>query len=635
MFTIQAVIKNFCLLSADKGHFLYVYLIKDYKQVNLKQIRNIAIIAHVDHGKTTLIDQLLQQSNIFRQNQVVQEQFLDSNDLERERGITILSKNISIPFKDVKINLIDTPGHSDFGGEVERVLKMADGVLLLVDSFEGPMPQTRFVLEKALHLNLKPIIVINKIDRADNRPEEVLDEIYDLFIDLDANEDQLDFPIIYASGRDGWGIKELSDERKDLTPLLDSIIENIPQPVFDDGPLQLQVTTLDYNDYVGRIGIGRIFRGTLKKGNPLSIIKRNGEIKKASLKQLFIFEGIERKEVEEVSSGDICALVGVEDIDIGDTIADSENPEPLPIIPIDEPTISMNFTVNTSPFYGKEGKYVTSRHLYERLQKELQQNVALQVQDTGSPDTFKVSGRGILHLSILIENMRREGYELAIGAPKVIYKEIDGKKAEPIEILVVDVPSESAGKVIELVGQKKGEMVNMEQKGSLTKLEFHIPSRGLMGLRNRVLNATGGEGIMHHRFYQYEFFKGSITQRQAGVLISMHEGQATAYAINSLQDRGKFFIEPGDVVYRGQIVGEYNKDNDIEVHVQRGKKLTNMRAAGADKAAKIAPSVKFTLEECLEYIKDDELVEVTPKSIRMRKLYLDPNERKRFNNRKL
>jgi len=599
------------------------------------QIRNIAIIAHVDHGKTTLIDQLLKQSNIFRQNQVVQEQFLDSNDLERERGITILSKNISIPYKEVKINLIDTPGHSDFGGEVERVLKMADGVLLLVDSFEGPMPQTRFVLEKALHLHLKPIVVINKVDRPDNRPEEVLDEIYDLFIDLDADEDQLDFPVVYASGRSGWGVKELDDERKNLTPLLDSIIENIPRPIFEDGDVQMQVTTLDYSDYVGRIGIGRVFRGILHKSDTLSIIKRTGEIKKVAIKQLFIFEGLERKEVASVEAGDICALVGIEDIDIGDTIADSENPEPLPIIAIDEPTISMNFTVNTSPFYGKEGKYVTSRHLHDRLQKELKSNVALKVEETGSPDTYKVSGRGILHLSILIENMRREGYELAIGAPKVIYKEIDGKKAEPIEILVIDVPTDLSGKLIELVGQKKGEMVKMEQKGTLTKLEFHIPSRGLMGLRNRVLTITQGEGIMHHRFYQYEYFKGSIHQRQSGVLISMHEGQSTAYAINSLQDRGKFFIEPGDIVYRGQVIGEYNKDNDIEVHVQRGKKLTNMRAAGSDKAAKIAPSIKFTLEECLEYIKDDELVEVTPKSVRMRKLYLDPNERKRFNNKKV
>jgi GTP-binding protein len=597
----------------------------------LKKIRNIAIIAHVDHGKTTLVDQLLKQSNVFRKNQVVQDCFLDSNDLERERGITILAKNISIPYKDIKINLIDTPGHADFGGEVERVLKMADGVLLLVDAFEGPMPQTRFVLEKALHLHLKPIVVINKIDRPDNRPAEVLDEIYDLFIDLGADDAQLEFPVIYASGRNGWAVKNLKDERKDLVPLLEKIVNKIPQPKVEKGSLQMQVTSLDYNDYVGRIGIGRVFRGTMRKNDTLCIIKRNGDVNPVELKQLFVFEGIERTEVEEVSSGDICALVGVEDIDIGDTIADAENPEPLTIIDIDEPTISMNFTVNTSPFYGKEGKYVTSRHLRERLFKELEQNVAMDIQETGSPDTYKVSGRGLLHLSILIENMRREGYEFAAGPPKVIYKEIDGKKAEPIEMLVVDVPNDLTGKVIELVGQRRGVMTKMEQKGSLTTLEFHIPARGLMGLRTRILNVTSGEGIMHHRFYQYEFFKGSITQRQNGVLISMHEGQSTAYAIDSLQDRGKFFIDPGDVVYRGQIVGEYNKENDIEVHVQRGKKLTNMRASGADKAAKIAPAIKFTLEESLEYIKDDELVEVTPKSIRMRKLYLDPTERKRFN----
>jgi len=601
----------------------------------LKEIRNIAIIAHVDHGKTTLVDQLLKQSKVFRKNQVVQERFLDSNDLERERGITILAKNISIPYKDVKINLIDTPGHADFGGEVERVLKLADAVLLLVDAFEGPMPQTRFVLEKALHLHLKPIIVINKIDRADNRPAEVLDEIYDLFIDLNAHEDQLDFPVIYASGRNGWAVTDLKDERKDLTPLLNTIIEKIPAPKIEDGTTQMQVTTLDYNDFVGRIGIGRVFRGSLQKKAPLSIIKRDGKVHPVIIKQLFIFEGIDRSEVEEVSSGDICAIVGVEDIDIGDTIADSDNPEPLPIIAIDEPTISMNFTVNTSPFYGKEGKYVTSRHLRDRLLKELEHNVALQVEETGSPDTYKVSGRGILHLSVLIENMRREGYEFAVGPPKVIYKEINGKKTEPIELLVVDVPNESTGKVIEIVGQRRGEMVKMEQKGSLTTLEFHIPARGLMGLRNRILTATAGQGIMHHRFYQYEYFKGSIVQRQNGVLISMHEGQSTAYAINSLQDRGVFFIDPGDVVYRGQIVGEYNKDNDIEVHVQRGKKLTNMRASGSDKAVKIAPAVKFSLEETLEYIKDDELVEVTPDSIRMRKFYLDPTERKRFNLKKI
>lgn len=597
----------------------------------MKKIRNIAIIAHVDHGKTTLVDQLLKQSNVFRKNQVVQDCFLDSNDLERERGITILAKNISIPYHDVKINLIDTPGHADFGGEVERVLKMADGVLLLVDAFEGPMPQTRFVLEKALHLHLKPIVVINKIDRPDNRPTEVLNEIYDLFIDLGADEEQLEFPIIYASGRNGWAVKNLKDERKDLVPLLEKIVKKIPQPKVEEGTVQMQITSLDYNDYVGRIGIGRVFRGTLKKTDSFCIIKRNGDIHPISIKQLFVFEGIEREEVDEVVSGDICAIVGVEDIDIGDTISDAENPEPLSIIDIDEPTISMNFTVNTSPFYGKEGKYVTSRHLRDRLYKELEKNIAMKLEETGSPDTYKVSGRGLLHLSILIENMRREGYEFAVGPPKVIYKEIDGKKAEPIEILVVDVPNEMTGKVIELVGQRRGVMTKMEQKGSLTTLEFHIPSRGLMGLRNRLLTVTSGEGIMHHRFYQYEYFKGSITQRSNGVLISMHEGQSTAYAIDSLQDRGEFFIEPGDVVYRGQIVGEYNKENDIEVHVQRGKKLTNMRASGSDKAVKIAPAIKFSLEEALEYIKDDELVEVTPKSIRMRKLYLDPTERRRAN----
>ena len=596
----------------------------------MKHIRNIAIIAHVDHGKTTLVDQLLKQNKIFRDNQVVRERFLDSNDLERERGITILSKNISIPYKDYKINLIDTPGHADFGGEVERVLKMADGVLLLVDSFEGPMPQTRFVLEKALSLKLKPIVVINKVDRPDNRPAEVLNEIYDLFIELDADDEQLEFPVIYASGRSGWAVRELDDERKDLAPLLEAIVDYVPEPEKTEGTAQMQITTLDYNDYVGRIGIGRVFRGTLKKEMPLSLVKRDGTVKPVEIKQLFIFEGLERLEVSEVPAGEICAVVGVEDIDIGDTIADATNPEPMPVIAIDEPTISMNFTVNTSPFYGREGKYVTSRHLKDRLFKELEHNVALRVEETSTPDTFKVSGRGVLHLSVLIENMRREGYEFAVGPPKVIYKEINGKKAEPIEILTIDLPEQYSGKVIELVGQRRGELVRMEPKSNLIHLEFHIPSRGLMGLRNKVLTLTSGEGIMHHRFYQYEYFKGSITKRQTGVLISMHEGQATAYAINSLQDRGKFFIDPGEVVYRGQIVGEHNKENDIEVHVQRGKKLTNMRAAGSDKAVKITPAVKMTLEEILEYIREDELVEVTPKSLRMRKYYLDPVERKRM-----
>lgn len=598
-------------------------------------IKNIAIIAHVDHGKTTLVDQILKQCSVFRQNQIVRERFLDSNDLERERGITILAKNISIPYKDYKINVIDTPGHADFGGEVERVLKMADGVLLLVDSFEGPMPQTRFVLEKALNIHLKPIVVINKIDRPDNRPEEVLNEIYDLFIDLDADEEQLEFPVLYGSGRDGWAVRDLNDPKENLIPLLDAIINDLPSPKVNDGHLQIQITSLDYNDYVGRIGIGRVFRGELNISKKLSIIKRDGKVHEINIKQIFVFDGLNRKEVQSVQCGDICAIVGVEDIDIGDTIADSENPEPLPIIEVDEPTISMTFTVNNSPFYGREGKFVTSRQLRDRLFQELEHNVALRVEETNSPDSFKVSGRGILHLSILIENMRREGFELQVREPKVIYKEIKGRKAEPIEILTVDVPSEFAGKVIELVGQRRGELVKMENKGNLQKLEFHIPSRGLMGLRTKLLTATSGEGIMHHRFYQYEYFKGTITKSKNGVIISMDEGPATAYAIDSLQDRGIFFIEPGELIYKGQIIGEHSKEMDIEVNIQRGKKLTNMRASGSDKAVKIIPPIKFTLEEALEYIQEDEMVEVTPKSIRLRKLYLDPLERRRFNLGKL
>jgi len=597
----------------------------------VKGIRNIAIIAHVDHGKTTLVDQILKQCSVFRKNQVVRDCFLDSNDLERERGITILSKNISIPYRNYKINVIDTPGHADFGGEVERVLKMADGVLLLVDSFEGPMPQTRFVLEKALALNLKPIVVINKIDRPDNRPEEVLDEIYDLFIELDAHEDQLDFPVVYASGREGWAIKNMKDKRVNLNPLLDSIIEDLPAPVVQEGSTQIQVTSLVYSDYVGRIGIGRVFRGTLQRTEKLSIIRRDGSIHNTVPKQIFVFEGLARIEVDEVQCGDICAIVGIDDIDIGDTIADAENPEPLPVISIDEPTISMTFTINNSPFYGREGKFVTSRQLRDRLYKELEHDVALRVQETISPDSYKISGRGILHLSILIENMRREGYELQIREPKVIFKEINGKKAEPIEVMVVDVPPESAGKVIELVGQRRGEMIKMENKGSMSKLEFHIPTRGIVGLRTKVLTATSGEGVMHHRFFQYEYFKGAIGKIKNGVMISMDEGPTTAYAIDALQDRGKFFVDPGDIVYKGQVVGEHTKENDIEVNIQRGKKLSNMRASGSDKAVKIVPAIKFSLEEALEYIEDDEMVEVTPKSIRLRKLHLDSNDRKRYN----
>jgi GTP-binding protein len=593
-------------------------------------LRNVAIIAHVDHGKTTLVDELLKQSKVFRENQEVQECFLDSNDQERERGITILSKNISINFRDIKINLIDTPGHSDFSGEVERVLKLADGVLLLVDSFEGPMPQTRFVLEKALKLELKPIVVINKIDRPDNRPPEVLDEIYDLFIELGADDEQINFPVIYASGRNGWAVRDLKDERKDLVPLLETIVERIPAPKQIEGSVQMQITSLDYNSYVGRIGIGRVYRGMIDKSSPMCIIKRSGAIHNVSLKQIYVFEGLGRTEVTEVHTGDICAIVGVEDIDIGDTLADALNPEPLPLLTIDEPTISMTFSVNTSPFHGREGKYVTSRQLRERLFKELQSNVALKVHETGITDMFIVSGRGVLHLSVLIENMRREGYEFSVGAPKVIFKEIDGKKTEPIDLMTVETPSEYAGKIIDLVGQRKGLMIKMEDRGSMTRMEFHIPARGMMGLRNSILNVSQGEGIMHHRFYQYEYFKGSIKQRQTGALISMGEGVVTDYALNGLQDRGKFFCESGDIVYAGQIIGEYNKDNDLEVNVQKGKKMTNMRAAGSDKTIKIAPAVKFSLEEAMEYIRDDEMVEVTPKSVRMRKVSLDSGERKKL-----
>ncbi|MCB0275105.1 MAG: translational GTPase TypA, partial [Calditrichaeota bacterium] len=517
----------------------------------------------------------------------------------------------------------------DFGGEVERVLKMADGVLLLVDAFEGVMPQTRFVLQKALRLHLKPIVVINKIDRADARADEVLEEVFDLFVELEADDDQLDFPTIYASGRDGWAVREEGQTSPDLEPLMDTIIESVPEPRIAEGTLQMQITALDYSEYVGRIGIGRVYRGTLEPRKKIAIIKRDGSIGTVEIKQVFTFEGLEKKESNAVHAGEICSVVGIEKIDIGDTLADRENPEPLPLIAIDEPTISMTMMVNNSPFFGKEGQYVTSRQLRDRLYREMESDVALRVEDTPSPDTFKVYGRGILHLSILIETMRREGYELQVGQPKVIYKEIDGRKAEPIESLVVDVPADLAGKVIEIVGQRRGEMISMEPKGSITHLEFHIPSRGLIGLRNRLLTVTSGEAVMHHRFYQYEFFRGSIPQRLNGALISMAEGPSTGYAIDSLQDRGRFFIPPGTLVYKGQVIGEHSKDNDIEVNVQKGKKLTNMRASGSDKALKVAPPTIFSLEEALEYINDDELVEVTPESIRLRKLYLDENDRKR------
>jgi len=600
-----------------------------------ENIRNIAIIAHVDHGKTTLVDGLLKQTHIFRSNQKVQERFLDSNDLERERGITILSKNISVPYKNYKINIIDTPGHADFSGEVERVLKMADGVLLLVDAFEGTMPQTRFVLQKALNLHLHPIIVINKMDRPQARPAEVLDEVYDLFIDLDANDQQLEFKVVYASAKEGWASKEMNKPGKDMTPLLQTIVEDVPPPAIKDGPTQMQITSIDYSTYVGRIGIGRVFRGTVFAEKPCKLVQRNGAVRDIRIKQLFTFEGLLRKEQNEVAAGDICAVVGIEDVNIGDTITDYNHPQPMPIVAIDEPTISMTFTINTSPFFGKEGKYVTSRHLHDRLFREMESDVALRVEEGSSTDTFKVSGRGILHLSILMENMRREGYEFAVGQPRVIYKEINGKKAEPVEELVIDVPAEQAGKVIELVGQRRAVMVKMEEKGSLKQLVYHIPSRGLIGLRNKLLTATAGEAVMFHRFYQYEYFKGSIPHRQNGVLISMSSGPVNTYALDALQDRGIFFVEPNEPVYAGQVVGAYNKEGDIVVNLQKAKKLTNMRASHADRSLKIAPAVKMSLEENLEFIDDDELVEITPKAIRIRKTILDELERRRSNAVKL
>ena len=600
----------------------------------MQNIRNIAIIAHVDHGKTTLVDEIIKQAKIFRENQEMHECFLDSNDIERERGITILAKNISVRYKDCKINIIDTPGHSDFGGQVERVLNMADGVLLLVDSAEGPLPQTRFVLDKALKLNLKPIVIINKIDRPDARPEEVLSKVFDLFIDLNATEEQLDFPVLYASGRNGWATEDLKNGARDsILPLMDAILKYIPPTPMHEGPVQLQITTLDYNDYVGRIGIGRVHRGTLKLGAPLVLIKRDGRTYPVQLKQLFTFEGIERKETDEVQCGDLCAIVGVEGIDISDTLADATHPEKMPPIAIDEPTLSMTFRVNDSPLFGKEGKYISSRHIRERLLKEAERDVALRVEDNGT-DSFTVSGRGVLHISILIENMRREGYELTISQPHVITKMIDGKVQEPIELLSVDVPDGSAGKVIELVGVRKGEMTKMEAHTSRQLLEFYIPTRGLIGLRSKVMTATAGEAIMSHMFSHYEPFKGDIPQRINGVMISMGAGKAIPYAIDGLQQRGIFFIEPGVETYEGMIVGEHCKEGDIEVNVQRAKKLTNMRAAGSDRNMKIAPAQKMSLEEALEYIADDEYVEVTPQNVRLRKKYLSELERKTVRNAK-
>ncbi|SEN92002.1 GTP-binding protein [bacterium A37T11] len=594
----------------------------------MQKVRNIAIIAHVDHGKTTLVDKILHFTNLFRDNEQTGDLILDNNDLERERGITIVSKNVAVKYKDVKINIIDTPGHADFGGEVERVLKMADGVLLLVDAFEGPMPQTRFVTQKALALGLKPIVVVNKVDKENCRPEEVYESVFELFFNLDATEEQLDFPVLYGSSKQGWMSRDWKRPTTDLTEMLDDILEYIPAAPYFEGTLQMQITSLDYSSFVGRIAIGRVARGVIKENQPISLMKRDGKVVKSRVKELYTFEGLGKIKVTEVKSGDICAVVGIEGFDIGDTIADFENPEQLEVIHIDEPTMNMLFTINNSPFFGKEGKFVTSRHLHDRLYKEMEKNLALKVIPTDSADAFLVYGRGILHLSILIETMRREGYELQVGQPQVILKEIDGVKCEPIEILVVDVPAEVAGKVIELVTQRKGELHIMETKGDMQHLEFDIPSRGIIGLRNNVLTATAGEAVMAHRIKGYEPWKGTIPGRLAGVLVSMEKGTTTAYAIDKLQDRGRFFVDPGVDIYEGQIVGEHIRDNDLVVNITKGKQLTNMRASGSDDNVRIAPAIKFSLEESMEYIQSDEYIEVTPKSIRLRKIYLNENERK-------
>ncbi|MDP3469205.1 MAG: translational GTPase TypA [Daejeonella sp.] len=594
----------------------------------MQKIRNIAIIAHVDHGKTTLVDKILHQTNLFRDNQDTGDLILDSNDLERERGITIVSKNVSVNYKGVKINIIDTPGHADFGGEVERVLKMADGVILLVDAFEGAMPQTRFVTQKALSLGLKPVVIVNKVDKENCRPEEVYESIFELFFNLEATEDQLDFPVLYGSSKQGWMSEDWKVQTEDITPLLDTILEHIPPAPSFEGTLQMQITSLDYSSFVGRIAIGRVARGVIKENQPVSLVKRDGKIQKSRIKELYTFEGLGKIRVQEVSSGDICAVVGIEGFDIGDTIADFEKPEQLEVIKIDEPTMNMLFTINNSPMFGKEGKFVTSQRLRERLYKEMEKNLALKVLETDSPDSYLVYGRGILHLSVLIETMRREGYELQVGQPQVIIKEIDGQKCEPIETLIVDVPAEVSGKVIELVTQRKGELLIMEPKGDLQHLEFEIPARGIIGLRNNVLTATAGEAIMAHRFKAYEPWKGNIPGRLNGVLVSMEKGSTTAYSIDKLQDRGRFFIEPGVEVYEGQIMGEHIRDNDLVVNVVKGKALTNMRASGTDDNARIATAVKFSLEEAMEYIQADEYIEITPKSMRLRKIYLTENERK-------
>lgn len=598
----------------------------------MQNIRNIAIIAHVDHGKTTLVDKMMLAGNLFRDGQDLSGQVLDSNDLERERGITILSKNVSINWKGTKINIIDTPGHSDFGGEVERVLNMADGCLLLVDAFEGPMPQTRFVLQKALQIGLKPIVVVNKVDKPNCRPEEVYEMVFDLMFSLNATEDQLDFPVVYGSAKNGWMGEDYKVPTDNINYLLDKIVEVIPAPKALEGTPQMLITSLDYSSYTGRIAVGRVHRGTLTEGMNVTICHRDGSQEKTKIKELHTFEGMGHVKTPSVSSGDICAIIGLEKFEIGDTICDFENPEPLPPIAIDEPTMSMLFTINDSPFFGKEGKYVTSRHINDRLQKELEKNLALRVAPFGdSTDKWIVSGRGVLHLSVLIETMRREGYELQVGQPQVIFKEIDGQKCEPIEELTINVPEEFASKMIDMVTRRKGEMTSMESQADRVNIEFDIPSRGIIGLRTNVLTASQGEAIMAHRFKEYQPYKGDITRRINGSMIAMETGTAYAYSIDKLQDRGKFFIDPGDEVYAGEVVGEHVHDNDLVVNVTKAKQLTNTRASGSDDKARIVPRTVLSLEEALEYIKEDELVEVTPKSMRMRKIILDHNDRKRAN----
>lgn len=596
----------------------------------MQNIRNIAIIAHVDHGKTTLVDKIIHATNIFRENQESGELIMDNNDLERERGITILSKNISVTYKDVKINVIDTPGHADFGGEVERVLKMADGVILLVDAFEGPMPQTRFVLQKALELGLRPLVVINKVDKPNCRPDEVHDQVFDLFFNLDATEEQLDFPTFYGSSKQGWFNTSL-EPTEDILPLLDGILQYVPEPKVEEGTLQMQITSLDYSSFLGRIAIGKVTRGEIKESQWIGLAQEGDKIVKGKVKELYVFEGLGKKKVTEVQAGDICAVVGFDAFQIGDSFVDLENPEPLPRTAIDEPTLNMTFSINNSPFFGKDGKYVTSNHLKERLTKELEKNLALRVQQTDDANTFLVFGRGILHLSVLIETMRREGYEMTIGQPQVILKEGEnGEKLEPYESLVVDVPEEFASRVIDLATQRKGDLHIMETKGEMQHMEFEIPSRGLIGLRSQMLTATAGEAIMAHRFTEYKPYKGAIPGRNNGVLVSKGTGPATEYSINKLQDRGKFFVDPGEEIYTGMIIGEQNKPGDLVVNIVEAKQLNNMRAAGKDKDTGVAPKILFSLEECMEYIQADEAIEVTPNFIRMRKKILSEEERKRL-----